>query len=67
MVMVVDRKDIPEGLDPQVNQKLQVQQQNGQPFVVTVTEVSEANVTLDGNHPLAGKDLFFDIQLMEVV
>jgi peptidylprolyl isomerase len=67
MVMVVDRKDIPEGLDPQVNQKLQVQQQNGQSFVVTVTEVSEANVTLDGNHPLAGKDLSFDIQLMEIV
>jgi peptidylprolyl isomerase len=66
MVMVVERKDIPEGLDPQVNQRLQVQQQNGQSFVVTVTDVSEASITLDGNHPLAGKDLTFDIQLTEI-
>lgn len=66
MVMVVERKDIPEGLDPQVNQRLQVQQQNGQSFVVTVTDVSETNVTLDGNHPLAGQDLTFDIQLTEI-
>jgi peptidylprolyl isomerase len=43
-----------------------VQQQNGQSFVVTVTDVSEASITLDGNHPLAGKDLTFDIQLTEI-
>ncbi len=67
MVMVIDRKDMPEGLNPQVNQRLQVQQQNGQQFVVTVTAVSEESVTLDANHPLAGKDLNFDIQLTEIV
>ncbi len=66
MVMTVDRKEIPEGLDPQLNQKLQVQQGENQPFVVTVTEVSEGSVTLDANHPLAGKDLTFDIQLAEI-
>jgi peptidylprolyl isomerase len=66
MVMTIERKDLPEGLDPQVNQKLQVQQANSQPFVVTVTEVSEAGITLDANHPLAGKDLLFDIQLAEI-
>jgi peptidylprolyl isomerase len=67
MVMVVERKDIPEELDPQVNQRLQVQQQSGQSFVVTVTAVSEESITLDGNHPLAGKDLTFDIQLTEIM
>jgi len=67
MVMVIERKDVPEGLNPQVDQRLQVQQQNGQSFVVTVTAVSEESVTLDGNHPLAGKDLSFDIQLTEIV
>ena len=66
MVMVVERKDMPEGLNPQVNQRLQVQQSNGQSFVVTVTEVSESSVKLDGNHPLAGKDLAFDIQLTAI-
>jgi peptidylprolyl isomerase len=66
MVMKVARKDIPEGLNPQINQRLQVQQQSGQPFAVTVTEVSDESVTLDANHPLAGKDLIFDIQLAEI-
>ncbi len=66
MVMVVDRKDVPENLDPQPDQKLQIRQQDGNAFVVTVTDVSENNITLDGNHPLAGKDLTFDIQLMEI-
>ena len=66
MVMTVDRKQMPEGLNPQLNQRLQVQQSNNQPFVVTVTAVTEESVTLDANHPLAGKDLTFDIQLAEI-
>jgi peptidylprolyl isomerase len=66
MVMTIARQDIPEGLNPQVNQTLQVQQSDNQPFVVTVTEVSEEGITLDANHPLAGKDLIFDIQLAEI-
>ncbi|MFH1647655.1 MAG: peptidylprolyl isomerase [Chloroflexota bacterium] len=66
MVMVVDRKDVPQDLDPEVNQRLQVRQQDGRTFLVTVTDVSETSLTLDGNHPLAGQDLNFDIQLNEI-
>jgi peptidylprolyl isomerase len=67
MVIELDRKDLPENLEPKVDQKLQVRQESGQEFVVTVTEVTETSVTLDGNHPLAGKDLVFDIQLSEII
>ena len=67
MVMVVERSDFPEDLKPEVNQRLQVRQQDGQAFAVTVTDVSDDKVTLDGNHPLAGKDLVFDIQLTEIL
>jgi peptidylprolyl isomerase len=66
MVMAVDRKEFPDDLDPKVDQMLQVRQQDGHTFAVKVTDVSEAKVTLDANHPLAGKDLTFDIQLTEI-
>ena len=67
MVMVVDRKEFPDDLKPEVDQRLQVRQPDGQSFAVTVTDVSESKVTLDGNHLLAGKDLTFDIQLAGIV
>jgi peptidylprolyl isomerase len=66
MVMEVDKKNLPEGLTPKVDQRLQVQPSKGQPFVVIVKAVSEESVTLDGNHPLAGKDLTFDIELTQI-
>ena len=67
MVVVVDRKEIPEHLEPKVGQQLEISQEGGRTTVVTVSDVSESSVTLDANHPLAGKDLTFDIQLIEIV
>ncbi len=66
MVLVVDREHLPEGLDPQVGQQYQIPQSEGQSIIVTVTEASESSVTLDGNHPLAGRELTFEIELIEV-
>lgn len=67
MVAVIGRNRFPEKLDPKVGQQLQIRQQDGLTTLVTVTDVSESTVTFDANHPLAGKDLTFDIQLVEVV
>ena len=66
-VLVVDRNQFPVDLKPEIGQKLQIRRTDGQTIVVTVTDVSESSVTLDANHPLAGKDLTFDIQLVELV
>ena len=65
-VIEVERQHLPEDIDPQVGQKLQMQQEGGQPIVVAVTAVTDKTVTLDANHDLAGKDLTFDIELVEI-
>lgn len=65
LVLVVDRGQFPEGLDPQPGQQLQVSQ-GDQSFVVTVRQVSEDAVVLDANHPLAGEDLTFQLRLVEI-
>ena len=66
MVLAIDRAQMPEDADPQVGQQLQLTRQDGQPVPATVTEVSESNVTVDANHPLAGRQLTFEIELLEL-
>lgn len=66
MVLEVDRGSFPPDLEPEVGQHLQMAQ-GDRVTVVTVTEVSDSNVKLDANHPLAGEDLTFDIKLDEIV
>jgi peptidylprolyl isomerase len=65
LMIPIERKDLPQGLDPEVGQKLQIQKANGQMSIVTVTEVNEGTITIDANHPLAGKDLTFELELVE--
>lgn len=65
LLLEVPREQFPSDLDPQEGQRLQMQQ-GGQVAVVTVAEVGEDAVTIDANHPLAGRDLTFDLQLVEV-
>jgi peptidylprolyl isomerase len=67
LVMPVNRDQLPSDLEPKVGQHLETTMKDGQSIVFLVTEVNDASVTLDANHPLAGKDLTFDIQLMEIV
>ena len=66
LVYVIDRAEFPADLEPQVGQRLPVRLTDGSQAIVSVIEVSESTVTLDANHPLAGKDLIFDIQLVEI-
>jgi peptidylprolyl isomerase len=67
LVQVVDRKQLPTNLKPEIGQPLEGRQPNGEIVVATVTDVTESRVTLDANHPLAGKSLTFEIQLIEIV
>jgi len=66
MVAVVGRSELPADLDPVVGQQLEVTQQDGHSFPVLITEVTDTTVTLDANHPLAGRDLIFQLRLVEI-
>jgi peptidylprolyl isomerase len=66
LVMKVDRERVPKELDLEVGQRYQMEKESGEKFKVTVTEVTDSAVTLDANHPLAGKDLTFEIKLVDV-
>ena len=66
LLVAVDRTEFPNDIQPQVGQQLQVRHEQGQVSVVTVADVSDEQVTLDANHPLAGRDLTLELQLVEV-
>ncbi|MGE5571298.1 MAG: FKBP-type peptidyl-prolyl cis-trans isomerase [Rhodospirillales bacterium] len=63
----VDREMIPGELQLFVGQELEIEDQQGRVTSVVVRELTDKTVTLDGNHPLAGKDLQFQIELIEIV
>jgi peptidylprolyl isomerase len=56
-----------ERVTPEVGLQLEVNDSAGKPIPVRVAEVSDTSVKLDANHPLAGQDLIFDINLVEIV
>jgi len=66
MVVEVEKDKFPEHIQPELGLELELKQENGESVFVVVTNVSDEEITLDANHPLAGKDLTFDIQLMEI-
>lgn len=67
MIIEISREQLPEGMDPQVGQWLQVGGDDGRVGHVRVAAVGDDSITIDGNHPLAGENLHFSIQLVEIV
>lgn len=61
------RDKFPDDVPLDIGTQLQLQAKDGQPIPVTITEVTEETVILDANHPLAGKDLTFEIELVKIV
>ena len=66
MTQAVPRAEIPADIPLETGTRLQMQTQNGQVIPVTVTAVDDSTVTLDANHPLAGQDLTFNIELVKI-
>jgi len=66
LVQDVPRSALPDDLTPEVGMALQSQSPDGRVQVLTVTAVADENITVDGNHPLAGMPLSFDIKLVAI-
>jgi FKBP-type peptidyl-prolyl cis-trans isomerase 2 len=67
MTQEVKKTDLPEDLKPEVGMTLMSSTPDGQQFKVNVAEVREDSILIDANHPLAGKSLVFDIEVVEIV
>ncbi len=66
MIMEFPRDRFPEDMVPEVGMQLNMSNGSGQNFPVVITEVRETVVVLDANHPLAGEDLVFDLELVAI-
>ena len=63
----VPRANIPPEIELKVGNRLQAVTQDGRQISVVIAAVTDETVTMDANHPLAGKDLVFDVELVEIV
>ena len=63
----MDRANIPENIKPEAGMVLQMERPDGVTLPVLVKNVTDEKVTMDANHPLAGSDLTFEIELVEIV
>jgi peptidylprolyl isomerase len=66
LVMDFPKDRFPEDMNPEVGMQLMMNNGAGQQFPVTIVDVKEDAVTLDANHHLAGQDLVFDIELVDI-
>ncbi len=67
LVFDYPRSELPEGFLPEEGQQLQLQNDQDVTFMVTVAGVTGEHIVLDANHPLAGQDLVFEVELVEIL
>lgn len=66
MLMAVKRSQLPADMEPQVGMQLQTTLQEGHVVILVIKEVHDEEIVLDANHPLAGEDITFELELMEI-
>ena len=66
LIQEVQRSEIPDEIELAVGVELQAQGPDGDTYVLAVTEVNEDTIIVDGNHPMVGKDLNFELEMVEI-
>lgn len=67
MVFDADPDQFEEGLTPEIGQQFQTEMEDGTPLLLTVKSAEDGKIVLDANHPMAGKVLNFDLEVVEIV
>lgn len=67
LTTTVKRTEFSKEIVPEVGQQLETQDKDGQQVILTITGIDGDDVSLDANHPLAGKTLHFDLELVEIL
>jgi FKBP-type peptidyl-prolyl cis-trans isomerase 2 len=66
LFLELPKKEFPQHITPSVGLQLKLSNASGEDMTVVITEVGDESVTLDGNHPMAGQTVVFDIELLEI-
>lgn len=66
LILTIGKDKLPDHIKPELGMQLKLNREDGDDFVVRITEITDETLTIDGNHPLAGKKLNFDIHLVKV-
>ena len=66
LMIEVQNQQLPEELKPEIGMELVSKRPDGQEQIVKIAEVKEASIVVDANHPLAGQDLTFEIELVDI-
>ncbi len=67
MILEFPKSQLPSDMNPEIGLELAVNDEAGNQYPVVITEIKSDTIILDANHPLAGKDLIFDLELMDVL
>jgi peptidylprolyl isomerase len=67
LLVEVNRSDLSEHITPSIGQTIELKQQDGNTLDVLIVDMNDETVTLDANHPLAGRTLVIDIELVEIM
>ena len=66
MIYKIGKDKFPQDVELKIGDSFRLGQEEEMPMIVTITEIGDTEVTLDANHPLAGKELVFEIELVEI-
>ena len=66
LVQVVSRDTFEEGAEVILGMQFHAQSEKGDPMIITITDIQGDRITIDGNHSLAGEELFFDVKILDI-